>query len=90
VSFLAEQGIGRERILALANRVRRRGPLLKLEEGRRAIGVEVLHAIRSDWAKAIGSVNRGRPLCEVARRSRLRRDYGRLAALIRECTSNGS
>jgi pilus assembly protein CpaE len=89
VSFLADQGIGRERILALANRVRRRGPLLKLEEGRRAIGVEVLHAIRSDWVKAIGSVNRGRPLCDVASRSRLRRDYRRLAARIRECTSNG-
>lgn len=90
VSFLAEQGIGRERILVLANRVRRRGPLLKLEEGRRAIGVDVLHSIRSDWAKAMRSVNRGQPLCDVASRSRLRRDYRRLAAQIHEGMSNGS
>jgi pilus assembly protein CpaE len=89
VSFLAGQGIDRERILALANRVRRRGPLVKLEDGRRAIGVDVLHPIRSDWAKAIGSINRGRPLCDVARRSRLRRDYRRLAARIHECTPKG-
>jgi pilus assembly protein CpaE len=89
VSFLVGQGIGRERILALANRVRRRGPLLRLEDSRRAIGVDVLHPIRSDWVKAVKSVNQGRPLCDVAGRSRLRRDYRRLAAQIHEGTSNG-
>jgi pilus assembly protein CpaE len=89
VSFLVGQGIGRERILALANRVRRRGPLLRLEDSRRAIGVDVLHPIRSDWVKAVKSVNQGRPLCDVAGRSRLRRDYRRLAAKIHEWASNG-
>lgn len=90
ISFLADQGIPRERILALANRVRRRGPLLRIEDGQRAIGVHTLHPIRSDWATAVRSVNRGQPLADVANRSRLRRDYQRLAATIQQCTSNGS
>ncbi len=90
ISFLTDQGIPRERILALANRVRRRGPLLRIEDGQRAIGVHTLHPIRSDWAKAVRSVNRGQPLADVANRSRLRRDYQRLADAIQQCMSNGS
>ncbi len=90
ISFLTDQKIPRERILALANRVRRRGPLLRIEDGQRAIGVHTLHPIRSDWAKAVRSVNRGQPLADVANRSRLRRDYQRLAATIQQCMSNGS
>jgi pilus assembly protein CpaE len=90
ISFLADQGIPRERILPLANRVRRRGPLLRIEDSQRAIGVHTLHPIRSDWARAVRSVNRGQPLADVANRSRLRRDYQRLAATIQKCTSNGS
>ncbi len=89
VSFLVEQGIPRERILPLANRVRRRGPLLRLEDSQRAIGVHTLHPIRSDWARVMKSINRSRPLADVARRSKLRRDYRRLAERIHQCTSNG-
>jgi Flp pilus assembly CpaE family ATPase len=90
VSFLAERGIPRERIVPLANRTRRRGPLLKLEDSRRAIGASALYPIRSNWAKAMKSVNRALPLADVARRSGLRRDYRRLAAQIYRCTSNGN
>jgi len=90
ISFLVEQKIPRERILPVANRVRRRGPLLKLEDTRRAIAVSNLHPIRSDWAKAMKSVNRGQPLSDVATRSGLRRDYRRLAARVLQSTSNGS
>jgi pilus assembly protein CpaE len=90
VSFLAERGIPRERIVPLANRTRRRGPLLKLEDSRRAIGASALYPVRSNWAKAMKSVNRGLPLADVARRSGLRRDYRRLAAQIYQCTSNGN
>jgi len=90
ITFLAERGIPRERLWPLANRVRRRGPLLRLEDSRRAIGIHALHPVRSDWARAMKSVNRGQPLSEVAGRSGLRRDYRRLAARIRKCTSNGS
>jgi len=90
ISFLTDRGIPRERILALANRVRRRGPLLRVEDGRRALDVPTLHPIRSDWAKAAQSINRGQPLADVANRSRLRRDYRRLAAAVQQSMSNGS
>lgn len=90
VAFLTAQGIGHERIWPLANRVRGRGPLVRLADGQRAIGLHTLHPIRSDWAKVIKSLNRGQLLAEVAHRSRLRRDYRRLAARIHKCTANGS
>jgi pilus assembly protein CpaE len=90
ISFLTDRGIPRQRILALANRVQRRGPLLRIEDGQRAIGVHTLHPIRSDWARAVRSVNRGQPLADVANRSRLRRDYQRLAVAVQRCMSNGS
>ncbi len=90
VSFLTEQRIPRERILPLANRVRRRGPLVRLEDSQRAIGIHALHPIRSDWAKVMKSINRGRPLADVVGRSGLRRDYRRLADRVYQCTSNGT
>ena len=90
MSFLTESGIAAERILPLANRVRKRGPLVRLEDSKRVVGVESLHLIRSDWSKAMKSVNQGRPLAEVARRSGLRRDFRKLAAKIRAYKVNGN
>lgn len=90
ISFLADQGIPRERLVSLANRVRKRGPSLRLEDGRRAIGSGAMCPVRSDWAKAMKSLNRGQLLSDVAGRSGLRKDYRRLATWIRQSTSNGS
>ncbi len=90
IAFLADQGIPRERLVSLANRVRKRGPLLRLEDGRRAIGAGAMCPVRSDWAKAMKSLNRGQLLSDVAGRSGLRKDYRRLAAWIQRSTSNGS
>jgi pilus assembly protein CpaE len=89
-SYLAARGIPRNRILPVANRARRRGPLLRLQDTERAIGLDSLCPIRSDWAKVFKSVNQGRPLSDVAKRSRLRKDYRRLVETIQRQTSNGS
>jgi pilus assembly protein CpaE len=89
VAFLVSQGIPPARLIPLANRARRGAALVKLEDGRRAIGVAALYPIRDDWAKAVRSANRGQPLCDVAGRSRLRRDYRRLAAHIHQLITNG-
>jgi len=89
ISFLGESGIAHERILPLANRVKRRGPLVRLQDSRRVIGTNSLHRIRSDWSKAMKSVSQGRPLAEVARRSGLRRDFRNLADKIHACRANG-
>ena len=52
IAFLRSQGMAPDKILPVANRVNRRGPLLRLREGRDAIGMKSLCSIRSDWRKA--------------------------------------
>jgi pilus assembly protein CpaE len=89
VAFLAERGMARDKILALANRVRRRGPLLRVVDTQRAIGIKPLYRVRSDWQKALKSVNQGQPLANIARRSGLRRDLCKIAAQVQRWTSNG-
>jgi len=86
IAFLRSQGIGPERILPVANRVNRLGSLLKLDQGKDAIGMKSLCSLRSDWRKAIKSLNQGQPLAGVAARSRLRRDFYRLALRIHKGT----
>ncbi|UCG59710.1 MAG: AAA family ATPase [Phycisphaerales bacterium] len=90
MSLFADSGIAAERLLPLANRVRRRGPLLKLEDGKRVIGTNSMYRIRSDWSTAMKSINRGQPLAKVARGSGLRRDFKKLAARIHRWTENGN
>ncbi len=89
IKSLMENGMKREQIVPLANRVRRRGPLLKLADSERAIGSNSLMSIRSDWVKAIKSINHGQPLAQMARRSRLRRDFRKLADKVQHLTANG-
>jgi pilus assembly protein CpaE len=88
-SFLIDRGLPRDRILLLANRVRRRGPLLRVEDAQQAIGIDTFLCLRSDWSTAFRSINQGQPLANVARRSGLRRDFCRVAAQIQRWTSNG-
>jgi len=88
ISFLNERGIAGDRILPVANRVRKRAPLLRLRESKRAIGLKSFSSIRNDWPRAVMSINQGRPLADVAGRSRLRRDFRRLAEQIRSWTPN--
>jgi len=82
VSFLTDSGIAREKVKPLANRCRRRGPLVRLADSQQALGGDSVHRIRSDWRKAMNCVNRGQLLAQVAPRSGLRRDFRRLAAEI--------
>ncbi len=86
IASLRNQGIAPDKILPVANRVNRLGPLLKLHEGKDAIGMKSLCGIRSDWRKASKSMNQGQPLAGIARRSRLRRDLYKLALRIHNGT----
>ncbi|MEA3226490.1 MAG: hypothetical protein U9Q07_11115, partial [Planctomycetota bacterium] len=90
VSSLTEAGIARERIIPLANRVRKRGPLVRFEDTKRALGLSSCRAIRSDWRKAMKSVNNAQPLAEAVRRSGLRKDVRELAVTVRSHGNNGS
>lgn len=88
ISFLADRGLSRERIIPVANQVWKRGPFLKLREGRQAIGADSICSIRNNVRKAVKSINRGRPLASVARWSKLRRDFHKLATIVCRLTSN--
>jgi len=88
MTFLAEQEMDRDRILLLANRVRKHGPLLRLEDSRRAIGAGSLRRVRNHWRKAVKSMNRGLPLAQTARYSGIRRDYRKIAAQLRRWTTD--
>jgi pilus assembly protein CpaE len=89
VSFLAKSGIARERIVPVANRVRKRGPLVKFEDSKKALGLSSCQPIRSDWGKAMKSLNDGQLLAQAVRRSSLRKDFRRLAAKVRAHEMNG-
>ncbi|MHC4117927.1 MAG: AAA family ATPase [Planctomycetota bacterium] len=90
VSSLTESGIARERIIPLANRVKKRGPLVRFEDTKRALGLSSCISIRSDWRKAMKSINHARPLAEAVRRSGLRRDIRELAVNVRARRKNGA
>lgn len=84
VLSLTKSGIASEKIISLANRVKTRGPLVRFQDGKKAVGAKSCHAIRSDWRKAMKSVNSAQPLAQVVQKSGLRNDYRKLAAKV--CT----
>jgi len=88
ISFLTDCGISREMIIPIANQVWRRGPFLKLKDSQRAIGADSICCIRNNLRKAVKSINRGRPVASVAKWSKLRRDFCRLATVVHRLTSN--
>ena len=91
VSSLLQYGIAREKIIPLANRFRKWGPLVRLEDTKEALGLDSLLHIRSDWRKVINCVNHGRPIAQVAPVSGLRHDFQKLASKIygRQISNNG-
>jgi pilus assembly protein CpaE len=86
VSFLSQNGVPSDRVIPLANRVRERGPLVRMEDSRKVLGLDSVARIRNDWRSAMKSLNRGLPLARVAGWSGLRRDFRKLAAKIHNCT----
>ena len=90
VLSLTKSGIASKKIMLLANRVKKRGPLVRLEDSIKVIGLDSCQVIRSDWRKAMKSVNHGQPLVQSAKSSGLRKDFRKLAAKIRASQLNGN
>ncbi|TKJ37318.1 MAG: hypothetical protein CEE38_07390 [Planctomycetes bacterium B3_Pla] len=90
VSSLTKSGVARKKLMLVANRVKKRGPLVRLEDSKKAVGLNSCQAIRNDWLKAMKSVNKAQPLAQAAGRSGLRNDYRKLAAKIRAYEINSS
>ena len=89
ISSLTESGVSHSRIIALANRVKKRGPMVRMEDSKKAVGMDSFRHIRSDWQKAMKALNRGQLLAQAVRRSGLRSDFERLAAKIHNSSRNG-
>jgi pilus assembly protein CpaE len=90
VLSLTKSGIAGDKIISLANRVKKRGPLVRLEDGRKAVGVKSCLAVRSDWRKAMKSVNSALPLAQAVQKSGLRNDFKKLASKVRACGVNSN
>lgn len=82
---LAEHGIARSEVKLIANRYRKRGTMIRIEEARQALGLlenEELSTLANDFVATTEAVNFGKPLCHAAPRSDFRRDIQRLATGI--------
>ncbi|MFC1781587.1 CpaE family protein [Planctomycetota bacterium] len=90
VASLTEGGIASQKIIPLANRFKKRGPCVRLEDSNKVIGIDSCLVIRSDWRIAMKSVNHEKPLVQVAKGSGLRSDYQKLATKIHSYQSNGN
>jgi pilus assembly protein CpaE len=90
VLSLNKSGITSDKIMSLANRVKKRGPLVRLEDGKKAVGLKSCQAIRSDWRKTIKSVNSAKPLAQIVQKSGLRNDFKKLADSVRSYEANNS
>ncbi|MHC4772488.1 MAG: AAA family ATPase [Planctomycetota bacterium] len=66
------------KIIPLANRFKKRGPLVPIDDGKRALGTDTVYHIRSDWRNAINCLNTGKPLAETAPHSGMRKDFLKL------------
>jgi pilus assembly protein CpaE len=89
IASLAEAGPVSDRILVLANQAGNRSGLLSPAEIRKALAVTAMFPVRTDWRKAIASMNRQQPLADFARWSGVRRDLRRAAHQVLQWMPNG-
>ena len=90
VEALIDRQVDPSRLLAVANRCRKRTPTLRLEDAREALGDIEVFPVSNDFAGAVKAMNLGRPLADVAPRSALRQDLRRLAERLPEPSSPSS
>ena len=75
ISRFREYGMAPERIIPVANRVRKLSLLLDIKDARKTLQPSVVHKLRNDWSIAMKSINEEKTLCSMAKRSGLRRDF---------------
>jgi len=85
---LNDRRVAPESILAVANRYRKRNPMLSFEDAQKALGGWNVARLENDYLSALKSINLGKPLSEAAPRSELRKDIQSLVARL-EGRQNG-
>lgn len=84
IQALTDRGIDADKVVAVANRCRKRPPLLRPEDAEEALeGTEVLR-LTNDFPAAMKALNYGKPLADVAPRSPLRKDLSSVARRIED------
>ena len=90
LSALREFNISSDKIFPLVNRFDKWwGPLVPLEEVKKAVGTERLYTVRNNFKKVVDCVNRGEPLSELAPRSGIRKDFQKLVNNLHGQNGNG-
>jgi pilus assembly protein CpaE len=90
LSALREFHVSSDKIFPLVNRFNQWwGPLVPLEEVKKAVGTERLYTVRNNFKKVVNCVNHGKPLSELAPRSGIRRDFQRLVNNLHGHNGNG-
>jgi pilus assembly protein CpaE len=82
IGRLAEYGLAPERIIPVANRVRRWGMPVGVTDARKLLQPAVLHCIRNDWRRATRSLHAANTFSGIAKRSGIRRDFKNLVQRI--------
>jgi pilus assembly protein CpaE len=77
---LNDRRVAPENVLAVANRYRKRNPMLSLDDAQKALAGWDVVRVENDYTSALKSINLGVPLSRAAPRSDLRRDVQALAA----------
>lgn len=90
LTSLAEQGIAKDRLLAVINRYGSRRSMIGLAEAGEVLKGFEVRCVRNDYKSALKSVNFGKPLAEAAARSVLRKDIKKLAADLVAAQSAGA
>ena len=74
INELVAQGLQPGVILPVANRYKKRSPMLAIRDAEKALGVSRIVTVRNDFESVIRSVNLGEPLARIAPRSPARKD----------------
>ena len=85
---LVDRGVPTDSILPVANRFRKRNPMLSYDDAREALGGIEVAKTANDYENAVRAINYGKPLAEVAPRSALRKDLRSLADHIATLAQN--
>ena len=90
LSALKEFNISPGKIFPVVNRYDKWwGPLVPLEEVKKAVGTERLYTVRNNFRRVMNCVNRGMPLSELAPRSGIRKDFQKLVNDLHGRNGNG-
>ena len=78
ITMFKDLGLSEDKIIPLANRFKKRGALIDIDDSKRALGAGNVRSIRSDWRSAMNCLNNGKTLADAAPRSPMRKDFQKL------------